>query len=194
MSSIRLFILTSYAEHGEMYGHQVRRQAEREHLHLWTDISVAGMYGAIKRLAAEGLLEAVRSEREGNLPERQIYAITEAGRRVLATLRHDELSTIWLKPDPFDLAMTRLDPDELGELPGIVEGRIRSLKILLDEKISLNRRADPYLTVSEKHALTHTEYRLRAEIAWHEDLSAAIPGIVTDESDRRPAPARPPAG
>jgi DNA-binding PadR family transcriptional regulator len=186
VSSIRLFILTSFAEHGEMYGHQVRVQAEQEHLQLWTDISVASMYGAIKRLAAEGLLEAVRSEREGNLPERQVYAITDAGRRVLAALRHEGLNTIWFKPDPFDLALTRLDPDELGALPAVIDTRLETLKRLLQEKITLNERADEYLTLSEKHALTHTEYRLRAEIAWHEVLSAASAQIIADESGRRP--------
>jgi DNA-binding PadR family transcriptional regulator len=185
VSSIRLFILTSYAEHGEMHGHQVRLQAEREHLHLWTDISVGSVYGAIKRLAAEGLLEVVRVERAGNLPERQVYAITGAGRSALAALRHEGLSAIWLKPDPFDLALTRLDPDTLRELPDVVEGRIKALKGLLQEKIVLNQRADEYLTLSEKHALTHTEHRLRAEIGWHEGILAAVPDIIADEESRR---------
>jgi DNA-binding PadR family transcriptional regulator len=186
VSSIRLFILTSYAEHGEMHGHQVRLQAEQEHLHLWTDISVGSVYGAIKRLAAEGLLEVVRLERAGNLPERQIYAITDTGRAALARLRREGLSTIWLKPDPFDLALTRLDPDELDTLAGAIQTRIQALKQLLQEKVWLNQRADEHLTLSEKHALTHTEHRLRAEIAWHEGISAAIPDIVADEASRRP--------
>jgi len=185
VSSIRLFILTSYAEHGEMHGHQVRLQAEQEHLPLWTDISVGSVYGAIKRLATEGLLQAVRAERKGNLPERQIYAITDAGRNALATLRHEGLSIVWLKPDPFDLALTRLDPHDLDGLPGILETRIQTLELLLREKVALNRQADPYLTVSEKHALTHAEHRLRSEIAWHESMSAALPEIIADEASRR---------
>jgi DNA-binding PadR family transcriptional regulator len=191
VSSIRLFILTSYAEHGEMHGHQVRLQAEQEHLPLWTDISVSGMYGAIKRLATEGLLEVVRSERDGNLPERQIYAITDAGRAALAALRHEGLSSIWFKPDPFDLALTRLDPAELDELPGIIESRTEELKRRLQEKIALNQRAAEYLTLGEKHALTHTEYRLRAEIAWHESLSAAAGEIIADEEGRHQPGATP---
>ena len=130
-------------------------------------------------------------ERAGNLPERQIYAITDAGRTALAPLRREGLSTIWLKPDPFDLALTRLDPDTLVELPGVVEARIESLRLLLQEKIRLNQRADEHLTLSEKLALTHTEHRLRAEIAWHEGILVAIPEIVRSEADRaasRPEP------
>ena len=56
MSSIRLFILSSFAEHGPMHGHLLRLVAERMRVPLWTDISVGAVYGAMKRLAAEGLL------------------------------------------------------------------------------------------------------------------------------------------
>ncbi|MDY7557672.1 PadR family transcriptional regulator [Cryobacterium sp. 10C3] len=117
MSSIRLFILGSLAERGPMHGHQLRLLAEEEHVHMWTDISVGAVYGAIKRLATEGLISVARVEREGHYPERQVYEISDAGRRDLAALRLDGLRTIVLKPDPFDLAMTRLDPDRLDELP-----------------------------------------------------------------------------
>ena len=114
MSSIRLFILDICARNGEMHGHKVRLQAEQEHVHLWTDISVGSLYQTIKRLVSEGLLAEVRTEKEGNLPERQVYCITEEGRRNLKELQKDGLRRIWMKPDPFDLALTRLDQDELA--------------------------------------------------------------------------------
>ena len=40
-----------------MHGHQLRLLAEEEHVALWTDITVGSLYGAIKRLAAEELIE-----------------------------------------------------------------------------------------------------------------------------------------
>jgi DNA-binding PadR family transcriptional regulator len=46
-----------------MHGHQLRLLAEEEHVALWTDITVGSLYGAIKRLAAEELIEEVRVER-----------------------------------------------------------------------------------------------------------------------------------
>ena len=57
MSSIRLFILGALADEGEMHGHQLRQLAEMEHIDMWTDITVGALYGAIKRLAAEDLIE-----------------------------------------------------------------------------------------------------------------------------------------
>jgi hypothetical protein len=37
---------------------------------------------------------------------------------------------------------------------------------------------DRYLTSAEKLVMKHRADRLRAEIAWHEELSEALPGIV----------------
>jgi DNA-binding PadR family transcriptional regulator len=84
MSSIRLFILSSFAAFGPMHGHRLRLEAERNHVHLWTDISVGAVYGAMKRLASEGLLRESGRERDGNRPTRQLYEITEEGRLALA--------------------------------------------------------------------------------------------------------------
>ncbi|NII49894.1 helix-turn-helix transcriptional regulator [Frigoribacterium endophyticum] len=181
MSSIRLFVLDSFARHGDMHGHQLRLQAEQEHVHFWTDVSVGGLYGAIKRLAAEGLLAPVRTEREGSFPERQVYGITDAGRAALDASRRHAQDEIVLRPDPFDLALTRVDPDRVDELPATVRRRRAELERLLAESADHRRRADPWLSVAEKHALSHREHRLRAEISWHDTLIGALPDIVADE-------------
>jgi DNA-binding PadR family transcriptional regulator len=185
VSSIRLFVLGSLAKHGAMHGHQLRLLAEEEHVTLWTDITVGAVYGAIKRLATEGLIEEVRIEREGKYPERQVYAISRDGRRALSTLRSDGLRQLSLKPDPFDLALTRLDPDKLDDLTAVIHDRLLALQSLLRDTESLVADALPYLTVSERYAISHKEHRLRAEIDWHEDLLKAVPEIVADESARK---------
>jgi DNA-binding PadR family transcriptional regulator len=180
MSSVRLFILDSLARHGEMHGHQLRIQAEREHVHLWTDVSVSSLYQVIKRLATEGLVTVVRSEREGNFPERQVYAITPLGRTALKELYLDGLTDIWMKPDPFDLALARLDPERVDALPDVLHDRLLALRALLEDKVHQSERADQYLTVSEKHALKHSEVRLTAEIDWLQGVIAALPDIMAE--------------
>ena len=188
MSSIRLFILDALARHGEMHGHQLRLLAEQEHVHLWTDISVGALYGAIKRLAAEGLLAEVRTEREGSYPERQVYGITGAGRTSLVELQQGALEQVVLKPDPFDLALCRPDPDRLDGLADAVAHRLQTLQALLLDVERANERARPYLSLSETHALLHREHRLRAEIEWHQGLITALPDVVADERARALTP------
>jgi len=185
VSSIRIFILAALEGSGPMHGHQLRLLAEEEHVRLWTDITVGGLYGAIKRLAAEDLIAEVRVERAGAYPQRQIWAITEAGREALGGLRLRALREIVIKPDPFDLAMTRLHLDHLDDLPQIIAARIASLSAMLAEWEAHAAMIDRYLTVSEKLMMKHRADRLRAEIAWHDELSAALPQIVADERARR---------
>lgn len=184
MSSIRFFVLDAFARYGEMHGHQLRLQAEQERVHLWTDISVGALYGAIKRLAADGLLAEMRVEREGNFPERQIYAITDAGRSALRELHQATLSSVSRRHDPFDLAVARLDRDRLDELPRTIQERLDALERLLAETIDNNERARPWLTIGEEFVISHGEHRLRAEIDWLRALQNKLPEIIHDERAR----------
>lgn len=187
MSSVRLYVLGALDVEGPMHGHQLRLLAEREHVHYWTDISVGSLYGVIKRLAAEGLISELRVEREGNYPERQVYEISPAGRAALAGLRREALSTVVFRPDPFDLAMSRLDPDTLDGVAETLETRIATLERMLAESEAQRAKADRYLTVNERFMLSHKSARLRADLDWHHALVSELPAIIADESAQEKA-------
>jgi DNA-binding PadR family transcriptional regulator len=191
MSSIRLFILSSFAELGPMHGHRLRLEAERRYVHLWTDISVGAVYGAMSRLAAEGLLRESGREQEGNRPTRQLYEITEEGRRALGELRRAGLSEVWFKYDPFDLAFTRPDPELLETLPSILAERLGKARAMLAESQRVSASARDYIGLAKQWALRHTEYRLEAEVAYLADLLAAADDIVSDERNPRPRKLKP---
>jgi DNA-binding PadR family transcriptional regulator len=191
MSSIRLFILSSFAEHGPMHGHRLRLEAEGRQVHLWTDISVGAVYGAMKRLAAEGLLRESGREREGNRPTRQLYEITDAGRRALAELRHAGLSDVSFKFDPFDLALTQIDPDAREKLPSVLAQRLDKVRAMLTECRKVSDRARDYVGLAKQWALRHTEIRLEAEARYLTDLLAAAADIVADERNPRPRKPKP---
>lgn len=186
MSSIRLFILSSFAEYGPMHGHRLRLTAERYRVPLWTDITVGAVYGAMKRLAGEGLLREAGREREGNRPVRQLYEITEEGHVALAALRRAGLSEVDFKFDPFDLALTRLDPDTLDMLPSVLAERLNKVQAMLAESKRINEEVRDYVGSAKQWALRHTEHRLEAEVAYYTDLLAAAHDIVSDERHPRP--------
>ncbi len=181
MSSIRLFILSSFADFGPMHGHLLRSIAERMQVPLWTDISVGAVYGAMKRLASEELLEEQGREREGNRPTRQIYEITEEGRRVLARLRREGLSEVWFKPDPFDLALTRMDAKTQKMFPAIVAARLEAVRAMLAERKRKNAEYRAHVGPAKLWALRHGEYRLEAEVSYLSDLLKAAPGIAAEK-------------
>ncbi|MDO7881459.1 PadR family transcriptional regulator [Salinibacterium soli] len=185
MSSIRLFILSAFEERGPLHGHALRLVADEEHIDEWADVTPGAVYGAIKRLAAEGLIAPVRVEREGNYPERQVFEITPAGRESLRSIRSAALETIDYRPDPFDLAMARLGAENLDDLRETLEGRLAELRgMLAADEIRIERIAQ-YLTLTEQHVVRHDLHRLRGEIAFHEELLEALPAILADESSRK---------
>ncbi|MGA9795163.1 MAG: PadR family transcriptional regulator [Rhizomicrobium sp.] len=180
MSSIRLFVLSSFDGFGPMHGHLLRSIAEKMQVPLWTDISVGAVYGAMKRLASEGLLKEAGREQEGNRPTRQIYAITDEGRRVLADLRREGLSEVWFKPDPFDLALTRMDAKTRKTLPAVLAERLKTVKARLAESRRIAQGLPAHVGLAKKWALRHNEYRLEAEAAYLTDL-LKIAGDVARE-------------
>ncbi len=184
MSSIRLFILGALADEGEMHGHQLRQLAELEHIDMWTDITVGALYGAIKRLATEELIEEVRVEREGSYPERQVWRVTAAGLTALAAVRRMGLREIIIKPDPFDLAISRLDKSTLHEIPAAVEARLSELQTMLVQEKVHTLSIAKYLSQVERLVMQHRAERIRAEIIWHEELLRQLPEIIEDELSR----------
>lgn len=185
MSSIRIYILGSLAERGPMHGHQLRLLAEQEHTHLWTDITVGGIYGAMKRLADEGKISRVRTERAGHRPERQIYDITAAGREALRSSSSETLRSFALRPDPFDLALTRLDPESLPELEATLQARRDAILAAMSAHQVNLQRAARFLTVAETHIMTHQRFRLQAELDSLDAVLQDLPAILTDEHSRK---------
>jgi DNA-binding PadR family transcriptional regulator len=184
MSSIRVFVLGALAERGPMHGHQLRLLAEQEHVHMWTDFHVGGIYGALKRLLAEGLVDAVRTEREGARPERQIVEITDAGRSALDRLRLETITDFSLRPDPFDLAFARVGKELVHELPALLAERRATVAAAAREHAERLEHVDQYLSIAEQHVMRHQTHRLDAELAWLDTVLADLPAIVHDELTR----------
>ena len=185
VSSIRIYILGSLAERGPMHGHQMRLLAEQEHTHLWTDISVGSIYGAMKRLAGERKIAEVRTERAGHRPERQIYEITSAGREALGAMSLATLRDFTLRPDPFDLALTRLDAGSLPLLEQVLPERRRAIEAAMAAHRLNFEHARPFLSLAETHTMTHQRHRLQAELDWLDAVLADLPAILTDEQSRK---------
>lgn len=168
-----------------MHGHALRLLAEEKHVESWADVSVGAIYGAIKRMAADELIEATRTEREGNYPERQVFAITDVGRKALGVIRREALESIVLRPDPVDLALARLGVDDLEHLREVIEHRAAEFRARIEAAELKQRCIAQYLTLTEKHVIRHDVFRMQAELAWHEELLGALPEILNDEKSRK---------
>lgn len=176
-----------------MHGYKLKSQAERERVGQWTDISVGSIYGALKRLVTEGLIEIVRTERDGRRPDRQVFAITDAGRAALVSLRVEGSREVVVRADPFDLAFTRPDLTRLDEQETILRERLEKLHQLLDERREFAARVAEHLSIAEAHVLRHREFVIQAEIDWHELVLSELPAIIADQRARTASFPRKPA-
>jgi DNA-binding PadR family transcriptional regulator len=180
VSSIRLFILGTLAASGPLHGHQIRHLAHVDRTESYTDIHVGSVYGALKRLAAEGLVREVRTERVGNRPERTVYEITPEGNRSLAAIREGALREIARWNDPFDLALAQARDLAEEDLDQIVANRLAALRVQVSSLRHHAEHADPYLNEAERMVTRHLIERAEAEVRWHEELAARVPKITAD--------------
>jgi DNA-binding PadR family transcriptional regulator len=153
-----------------MYGHQIRRNARMGRADLWSDVRPGSLYGALHRLAAEGLIEPVRTEQSGNLPARTVYAITAEGQRELRTLRAEALTEVGLRPDPVDLALVMSGDLDGDVLRGYIEDRIRALRSQAAAHAHHGERVWPDQTVADDLVAEHARLRIEAELSWHQLL------------------------
>ncbi|WP_232662152.1 PadR family transcriptional regulator [Pseudonocardia sp. TRM90224] len=178
MSSARLFALSALARLGPVHGYQIRREAQIDRTELWTDIKPGSLYGVLHRMEREGLVEVVRTEREGNPPERTVYGITEQGLLELKTLRDAALREVKLLPDPVDLALQYthdLDEEHLAGAIGARRQVVAARLAILEQEF---RTSGPYLRGLEPMAIQHGLHRLRAELAWHDALLEELPKLM----------------
>jgi DNA-binding PadR family transcriptional regulator len=186
MRASRLFILGMLTRHGEMHGHQIRRAAQIDRTELWADIKPGALYGALHRMAAEGVIVSVRTEQEGNRPARTVYAITDEGREEFASYRDEVFRDARLRPDPFDLALQQ-SAGELSEsdLREMVGGRLQALTTQHATFERLWIEAAPFLTAAERLSFQHTLRRLALEIEWHRDIIDQLPLLAADPPSGR---------
>jgi len=180
----RLFVLGALAKHGPMYGHQLRRDARLDRADMWSDVRPGSLYGALHRLAAEGLIEPVRTVKLGNLPARTVYAITAEGQRELRVLRAEALAEVGLRPDPVDLALAMSGDLDEDTLRGYLEDRIRTLSAEAAKFAHHRERVWPDQTVADDLVVEHARLRIEAELAWHQLVIDQI-GKLTADSEYR---------
>ena len=168
MNPTRLFVLGALAKHGPMYGHQLRRDARLDRTEMWSEVRPGSLYSALHRMAAEGLIEPLRTEQQGQLPARTVYGITAEGQRELRVLRAEALREVRLQPDPVDLALAMSTDVDEETLRGYLEDRMQVLSAQATVFERQHERCWPDQTVADDLVVEHARLRIQAELDWHQ--------------------------
>lgn len=172
ISTARVLIL-GMLHREPMHGHQIRREAELRNVQHWAGIKPGALYGTLKRMAEEGLVTPVATERKGNLPARTVFAITDEGQRVLRTLLDRALEDISAAIGPFDIALLVSDALPRAQVAELLARRAERLRLARDSLTSdrLRLQAADNATSVEVALMRHGEVHLDAELKWHDEIA-----------------------
>jgi DNA-binding PadR family transcriptional regulator len=108
------------------------------------------------------VIEVVRTEQQGSMPARTVYAITPTGREELVAIRDQALRQTRLRRDPVDLALQNAQDMSEDELRAVLEHRRAAIAAELASWRHLRETAEPQLTAIESMGFNHTLLRLEA--------------------------------
>jgi DNA-binding PadR family transcriptional regulator len=190
MSSTRLLILGVVRALQPVHGYEVRRELVSWRAETWANVAYGSIYHALTKMSAEGLLEEVATERQGNRPTRTSYRITASGEAEFQRLLRAAWWTTQPTVDPFFAAISFLPYLNRAEAAAALRHRAAELSAELRDH-TIDRRSPPAKDTPphmlERWALA--EERLRVEINWCTSLAERIEaGELYFAGEEQPAP------
>ena len=178
MNLTRLMALGVLARSGPSHGHHIRRVADVTNVGEWGGVSVGALYRELRAMEREGLIEAARTEKVGNRPERTVYAITDEGRLELTTLREQAIKPpLASGPDPLGVALLfAADGLDREQLRRTLRARREMLAIWVAEVTAERAEliAKGYLDVLAAAVMRRGIAHAEAEVRWHDELDATL--------------------
>lgn len=157
-----LMLLGLLAGH-PMHGYELAERLSDPKMTAWVKLGRTSIYYALGRLQKHGLVSS-HSERQGGKPERNVYAVTDAGRSAFVAGLQEALSSTEPRTDDFDIALffsNRLDGARTREH---VEQRLTSLEQQVQSLGALTTETDGGEERELMLVLEHRMAVLRADI------------------------------
>lgn len=167
-----------------MHGYEIRREIEARRMERWADVGYGSIYGRLRRLVDEGLVEIVRTERANNRPSRTVYGITDLGRQALVEALGTALAVPEFPAVTVDLALSYCVTESsrlgLAQLERLLEARLARLDAIAAE---LDHASDepvgpqPGVSALVEDLLRHSKERVATERDWtHHVLGRLVAG------------------
>jgi DNA-binding PadR family transcriptional regulator len=180
MNLTRLVCLGLLAELGARHGHQLRRDVEVFKADEWAGVGAGSLNRELRQMTADGLIEAVRTERVGRWPERTIYQITSEGRRELAVLRERAIGPIQQTPDAMAAGLIFAGSQDPSALTRLLAQHRQAVEAELQRLAAERERGmregylQPSVSPVQAAAFRRSELRMEAELAWHRECDQML--------------------
>ena len=187
---IRLFVLGVLNER-HAHGYEIKNLARDAELAQWAEIGYGSIYHALRRLEDEQLIEEVAAEQPGAYPQRTVYRITDAGRRVFLDLLRKTCRSVTEPKYPVDLALVFIGQLLPKERVAMLQQRLQTLEAAQEavkkKQAQLEGTGDRFASL--RAVLKHDVMLRNAEIRWMRELidevpdwpEAVVPGIGRED-------------
>ena len=194
MNLTRLVVLGLLAEQGERHGHQLRRDVELRKADQWAGVGIGSLHRELRGMAGAGLIEAVRTERVANRPERTVYRITERGFRELNTLRDEAIGELQVSADAMSVALIFTAAQDPAGRQALL-GRHRRAVLAELERLAAERAdgltkgyLQPSISPTQAASFRRAELHVRAELEWHDECDGLLTGATTGKATETRSP------
>lgn len=161
------FVILGFLMQKPLYGYEIKSIIE-ERMGDWADIKFGSIYYALKTLYEKGFVTKEETEREAGRPERQIYAITESGKKEFSRLLHKMWGNMSMPQYNFDLALFFICFLKKEEVRKYLAKRIAYMEGVI-KYIGEHRReilSNEYVPPIAQALLNHSEAHFLAEHDW----------------------------
>ncbi|MDV6010958.1 PadR family transcriptional regulator [Haloechinothrix sp. LS1_15] len=189
--STRLLVLGVVRMLQPVHGYDVRRELMSWRAEDWANIAPGSIYGALKTLERDRLIEVVDTKRQGARPARTVYQVTDEGEKEY----HAMLRNLWWEakagPHPLLPAVVQLPFSQRDDVVAALKARIHRLEsdlTLAERDIarilegSGDHRYDTPFHAAEVSRLSHA--LAEAELRWTRDLLQRIESGDLDPWER----------
>ena len=187
-------VLGTLDQHGPRHGHEIRRIAELTNVGEWGGVSVGALYRELRTMEAEGLVEAVRTERVGRRPARTVYAITSEGALELSVLTEQAIRSTHLPPDPLGVALSFAETGaDREELATWLHSR-REMFALRAAELETDRQrlvAKGVMQPLRAAVMYRGQLHAETEVRWHDELAKTLAALPPGGPAGEQAPAGP---
>ena len=142
MATIDLIVL-GMLKRESMSAYDIQKLVEYRNISKWVKISTPSIYKKVIQLEEKGLITS-RTEKEGKMPEKAVYSLTDAGNEEFEKLML-EISCkpihIFLDFNAVSVNLESMEKEQQRECLDNIENNISVLKSYLDENIDLKENA-----------------------------------------------------
>nr|WP_225954575.1 PadR family transcriptional regulator [Kibdelosporangium phytohabitans] len=177
---------------GEAHGYQVRQDLQLWAADRWANIKPGSIYHALRKLAADGLLQEVATQDSDIGPERVVYRITGHGEGEFFFLLHKAISDTEAGVAMFNSALPFFTTLDRGNLVFLLRNRIQQTKaaaeqtrLLLDQSIA-PAEGGPGKPAHVREMFTYWLVTVEAQLTWLQDLVSRLEAGEYTLADDRP--------